>query len=71
MLDTQTMDRTPAAAPRAPRPVTDRRSRRRFRELCDEVLASWRVAHERDLWTDSERAEARATLAHFMPIPQR
>ena len=45
-----------------PRPVpADRRARLRLRELCDEVLASHRIAAERDLWTDEERAEA-ATL---------
>ena len=71
MLDTQTMDTTIATTRPARGSTTDRRSRRRFRELCDEVLASWRVAADRDLWTDHERAEARALLARMAPVPQR
>jgi hypothetical protein len=46
---------------------TERRNRRRLRELCDEVLASYRVATERDVITDRDRSEARALLARLTP----
>lgn len=50
-----------------PRSTTsDRRTRRRLRELCDEVLASYRVATERDLFTDAERREARAFFGRLV-----
>ena len=45
----------------------DRRTRPRLRELCDEVLASWRVATESDLFSDADRRAARVylpTLSH-------
>lgn len=45
----------------------DRRTRPRLRELCDEVLASFRVANERDLFSDDDRRAARVflpTLSH-------
>jgi hypothetical protein len=47
---------------------SDRRSRRRLRELCDEVLASYRVASDRDVITDSDRAEAHMFLARVAPL---
>lgn len=51
-----------------PRPVpTDRRTRHHMRELCDEVLASYRVATGRELLSDGERREARAMLARMVP----
>jgi hypothetical protein len=59
---------TSARATRRPRrlgptPVaTDRRTRTRLRELCDEVLASYRVASDSDLFTDEDRREAQALL---------
>lgn len=40
----------------------ERRQRSRLRELCDEVLASYRVANGRDLFTEADRAEARSFL---------
>jgi hypothetical protein len=43
--------------------AADRRSRRRLRDLCDEVLASYRVASGKDLFSEADRAEARAILA--------
>lgn len=45
----------------------ERRHLLRLRELCDEVLASQRVAEGRDVMTDEERREARALLASFAP----
>lgn len=54
-----------------PAPITDandeRRLRLRLRELCDEVLASQRVAEGRDVLTAEERQEARTLLSQFAP----
>ena len=47
---------------------SDRRNRRRLRELCDEVLASYRVANDRDVISESDRADARMMLARIAPI---
>ena len=52
-----------------PRNVPDnRRTRNRLRELCDEVLASHRVAKARELFAEDERNEARAVLARIVPL---
>jgi hypothetical protein len=48
-------------------PAADRRTRLRLRDLCDEVIASFRLASGRDLLSDAERSEARATLARLTP----
>jgi hypothetical protein len=54
--------------PAGPKPVpANRRSRTRLRELCDEVLASFRIARERDLISDGERQDAQAVLARVTP----
>ena len=47
---------------------SERRNRRRLRELCDEVLASYRVASDRDVITDADRADARMMLASIAPL---
>lgn len=52
---------------RAPRTTADRRTLLRLRDLCDEVLASHRVAHERDLISDADRREAQAMLSSLTP----
>lgn len=57
------------AAPSAP--PTERRKNRRLRELIDEMLASVRVAVNRDLWTPEERAAAEAELARLMDAVRR
>ena len=58
-------------ASRAPRAINssaaDRRHKLRLRELCDEVLASYRVATGREPLSDVERREARAMLAGLTP----
>jgi hypothetical protein len=52
-----------------PRPVPDnRRTRHHLRELCDEVLASYRAANARELFAEDERNEARAILARIVPL---
>lgn len=45
----------------------DRRSRLRLRDLCDEVLASFRVARGADPISDADRALADAVLSGLMP----
>jgi hypothetical protein len=45
----------------------DRRTRPRLRELCDEVIASYRAAQGRDPIADGERREAEAFLANLTP----
>jgi hypothetical protein len=48
--------------------ASDRRSRRHLRELCDEVLASYRVASGQDLFSDAERLDARMILSRVAPL---
>jgi hypothetical protein len=45
----------------------DRRMRGRLRELCDEVLASYRVAQGQDLVTPEERDQAQQMLRSLTP----
>ena len=45
----------------------DRRARTRLRELCDEVIASYRAATSGELFTAQDREEARALLARVLP----
>jgi hypothetical protein len=46
-----------------PRPVrSERRRRNRLRDLCDEVLASFRVAADRDPISEQDRAIASEML---------
>lgn len=58
----------PAGPARVPQ---ERRQRRHLRDLCDEVLASFRVARSRELITEDELAESRAMLATMTPILSR
>jgi hypothetical protein len=46
----------------------NRRTRHHLRELCDEVLASYRAAKSRELFAEDERNEARAILARIVPL---
>jgi hypothetical protein len=50
---------------------SERRSHRRLRDLCDEVLASYRVASERDVISQSDRDTARTMLAQIAPLTAR
>jgi len=55
-----------------PTPVKqDRRQRGRLRELCDEVLASFRVARSRELISERELIESREMLASMTPALSR
>lgn len=50
----------------------DRRTKGRLRALCDEVIASHRVATDRDPIADEERESATALLAQAgLPTPRR
>jgi hypothetical protein len=49
------------------RTKSDRRVRGRLRELCDEVLASYRVAQGQDLVTPEERDSAEQMLRSLTP----
>ena len=52
-----------------PRPVRqDRRTRHRLRDLCEEVLASYRLARGVDVLPETERREAREVLARIAPL---
>ena len=48
----------------------DRRHRERLRELCDEVLASYRAAVGLEEIPAAERAEAERLLAKVAPLPR-
>lgn len=47
------------------RDTAERRTHARLRDLCDEVLASFRVATDRDPLTDADRREAEALLSRL------
>ena len=47
--------------------AASRRTHLRLRELCDEVLASYRAATGRTPLTDDDRAEASAVLDKVVP----
>lgn len=58
----------PARAPIGPRRARgDRRTKRRLRELCDEVLASYRLARGEDVLTEQDRQEAERLLPRIAP----
>jgi hypothetical protein len=55
--------------PAGPRPISpDRRERRRLRDLCDEVLASFRIASDRDPISEQDRAAAMQLLPQLTPL---
>ena len=45
----------------------DRRTRTRLRDLCDEVLASYRLAQGQDLLSPEEREAAKQVLRELTP----
>jgi hypothetical protein len=54
--------------PSGPRPVrSDRRQRTRLRDLCDEVLASFRLASDRDPISVQDREAAMTMLPRLAP----
>lgn len=62
-------NRRTVSGPKSVQP--DRRQRGRLRELCDEVLASFRVARSRELISENELAESREMLASLTPMLSR
>ena len=59
---------SPSSTSSGPRPVrSDRRRRTHLRELCDEVLASFRLASDRDPISEQDRAEAMTLLPRVAP----
>lgn len=46
--------------------TSDRRTKLRLRELCEEVLASHRVAHGRDLFSSDDRQLARTMFGPML-----
>jgi len=52
---------------RANRGTGDRRSKTRLRELCDEILASYRVARGQDVFTAEDRKTADTLLRDLSP----
>lgn len=68
MRDETSMTGNPTVKATGPVPVKqERRERSRLRELCDEVLASFRVAQDRELISEREIAESRKLLATMTP----
>ncbi|MHB1225081.1 MAG: hypothetical protein ACYC2G_13725 [Gemmatimonadaceae bacterium] len=51
--------------------TADRRRRERLRDLCDEVLASYRAATDGGAFPAADRAEAERLLARVAPLPRR
>jgi hypothetical protein len=59
-----------AAGPRRQRTdrrSSDRRTRSRLRDLCDEVLASYRLAQGHDVLSSEERDSAKQVLKELTP----
>ena len=68
----QTTQHTNADAPTTMAPATqERRTRHRLRELCDEVIASYRAAKGHQLFSDRDRADAYALLGQLAPARAR
>jgi hypothetical protein len=50
------------------RATSDRRQRARLRDLCDEVLASFRLANGHDPISEQDRQEAKELMRGLAPI---
>jgi hypothetical protein len=59
---------TPNGSPAAEPASAERRTRRRLRDLCDEVLASYRVARGEDPISESDREAAKELLPGMLPV---
>ena len=57
------------AGPRAV--AANRRTRTHLRDLCDEVLASFRLARERDIVSAGDREAAQSVLSELTPALRR
>ena len=49
--------------------LSERRTRHRLRDLCDEVIASYRAAKGFQLFSDRDRADAYAIMGQLVPVP--
>jgi hypothetical protein len=68
MRDTSKQSPSARTNPTGPVAVSsDRRERSRLRDLCDEVLASFRAARSQELISEREVVESRALLATMTP----
>jgi hypothetical protein len=65
MRPDRVLDPTPVTGPRSV--SSDRRRRARLRELCDEVLASFRLASDRDPISEQDRRAAMELLPRVAP----
>lgn len=63
------MPRTTDARPT--KATKERRTLHRLRDLCDEVLASYRVARGHQVLSDRDREEANVFLGNLVPLPVR
>ena len=52
------------------RVASERRRRTHLRDLCDEVLASFRLASDRDPISEQDRQAAMELLPRLAPIPR-
>ena len=59
---------TPASISGPAAVADDRRRLDRLRDLCDEVLASFRVAADRDPISEQDRAAASRILSRLTPL---
>ncbi len=64
-MRTKTAASTTVASP-SQLPAADRRSRARLRDLCDEVLASFRLASTGELFSEQDRTEGRALIGRLV-----
>jgi hypothetical protein len=62
-MDSLSLDRRRSSRPDS----ASRRTRLRLRDLCDEVLASYRAAKGHDPLSHAEREDARALLSRVAP----
>ena len=68
MRTARVADSTELSGPR--RVPSDRRRRTHLRDLCDEVLASFRLASDRDPISEQDRRAAMELLPRMAPIPR-
>ncbi len=61
------LERGPQASRGPRRKAADRRQRGRLRELCDEILASYRLAQGQDLLSAEDRRSAEELLKGLTP----
>jgi hypothetical protein len=60
--------RTAPDSPISRRATSERRQRARLRDLCDEVLASFRLANGHDPISEQDRQEAKELMRGLAPL---